>query len=97
MYDLDGVYKRCGHKLQDEFKITAEEYQAARKIGKKEVLREILEWISNHRKNQGQSRHEPQPKGTQAENETTATTVSVRVPLNKLREVMDLLKIKEIG
>jgi hypothetical protein len=102
MYDLDGVYKRCGHKLQEEYKITAEEFQAARKIGRKEILREVLEWIENHRKNyehsamSGHGRHSETAQQTRPKAENKETEVifvmQVHVPSSRSAFFLNMMK-----
>jgi hypothetical protein len=96
MYDLGGTYKRCGHKLQSQFGITSDEFQAARKIGKKEILRDILDWIKESRSTGEQSKYASTPQEP-TEPRAEQGTVLVRVPTEKLKQVMEVLGMDAIG
>ena len=97
-YDLNEEYRRCGHKMQQAFGITAEEFQAARKVGRKKKFRDILEWIKENRR-------DPQPDAPIVRHQPTSghgsmnipglmprgTIVLVPVPTEKLSDVLAVL------
>ena len=95
-YDMNAVYRRCGHKIQQAFGITAEEFQAARKIGKKKKFGDILEWIKENRREQKVDA--PAMRATAPISQTSIAVpgmpgpvVLVPVPTEKLADVLSVL------
>ena len=88
MYDLNAEIKRCGHQLAAHFGITAAEFQAARKIGGRKKLRDILDWIKETRQSGEQSMYE----APEVEKSSGAQSmILVAVPADKLARVYAVL------
>jgi len=98
MYDMSQEVKRCGNKIQDTFGITPNEFQAARKIGKKKKLGDILAWIEEHRQKAPRESAPVLPNVTPVARTSpypgvafTPGIVLVPVPIERLNEVFAAL------
>ena len=96
IYDLNKEYRRCGHKMESQFGITAEEFQAARHIGGKVVLRDIIQYVAaqkiDHQPNCTVKKSDSLPSGGQPPLAAKSPGVLMWIPAEKVAAVVVLLQ-----